>query len=124
MDGVTILNEFEVVTKVAGEFNDGAAGIALLVTIIIGALIGFFIGRVNVAEFEGLMIGALVGVVLGVFIGGLFGDLFSGPVQTTTTHYEVILDDSVSMNEFYAHYNIIEHRGQIYVVEERNNNEY
>ena len=120
MDGVTILNEIEVVTKVAGEFNDGVAVIAMLVVIIIGALIGFFIGRVNFAVFEGLMIGALVGVVFGVFICVLFGCLFSGPVQTkTTTHYEVTLDDSVSMNEFTDKYNIIEQRGKIFVVEEK-----
>lgn len=32
--------------------------------------------------------------------------------------YEVILDDSVSMNEFMSTYEILEQRGQIYVVKE------
>ena len=32
--------------------------------------------------------------------------------------YEVILDDSVSMNEFMSTYEVLEQRGQIYVVKE------
>lgn len=32
--------------------------------------------------------------------------------------YEVILDDSVSMNEFMNAYEVLEQRGQIYVVKE------
>lgn len=35
--------------------------------------------------------------------------------------YEVILDDSVSMNEFMSTYEILEQRGQIYVVKEIEN---
>lgn len=34
--------------------------------------------------------------------------------------YEVILDDSVSMNEFMSTYEVLEQRGQIYVVKEIN----
>ena len=34
------------------------------------------------------------------------------------TKYEVILDDSVSMNEFMNTYEVLEQRGQIYVVKE------
>jgi Zn-dependent membrane protease YugP len=34
------------------------------------------------------------------------------------TKYEVILDDSVSMNEFMNAYEMLEQRGQIYVVKE------
>jgi hypothetical protein len=34
------------------------------------------------------------------------------------TAYEVILDDSVSMNEFMNTYEVLEQRGQIYVVKE------
>lgn len=34
------------------------------------------------------------------------------------TTYEVILDDSVSMNEFMNTYEVLEQRGQIYVVKE------
>lgn len=34
------------------------------------------------------------------------------------TQYEVIINDSVSMNEFTSKYEILEQRGQIYVVKE------
>ena len=45
------------------------------------------------------------------------------PIDTVTqvpdyNTYEVILDDSVSMNEFMNTYEVLEQRGQIYVVKE------
>ena len=49
--------------------------------------------------------------------------LISLPIDTATqipdyTKYEIILDDSVSMNEFMNTYEVLEQRGQIYVVKE------
>lgn len=37
------------------------------------------------------------------------------------TKYEVILDDSVSMNEFMERYEILEQRDKIYVIKEKEN---
>ena len=120
MDGVTILNEIEVVQVVNDTFNDTAGVIALIFTVLICAIVGFFIGRIDCSEFEGTMIGALVGVVFGLLIMALFGTIFSYPPETETTmQYEVILDDSVSMNEFCEHYNVVKQRGDIFVVEEK-----
>lgn len=117
MDGVNILNGIEVVTIVNDTFNYTAASIALLVTVAIGGVAGFFIGRMNC---EAAAIGTLVGLVLSVFTGSLFGSIFSYPPETETTmRYEVTVDDSVSMKEFYERYEVIESRGQIYVIEEK-----
>lgn len=120
MDGVTILNEFEVVQVVNDTFNPTAGVIALLVTVLICAIAGFFIGRINRDEVLSTLVGALFGFVLGFLSMSLFGTIFSYPAVTETTmQYEVILDDSVSMNEFCEHYNVVEQRGDIFVVEEK-----
>lgn len=120
MDGVTILNEIEVVRVVNDTFNYTAGFIALIVTVLICAIAGFSIGRIDCSEFESTLIGGLTGIVLGLLVMAVFGTIFSYPPETeTTTQYEVILDDSVSMNEFCEHYNVVEQRGDIFVVEEK-----
>ena len=120
MDGVTILNEIEVVQVVNYTFNYTAAFIALIVTVLVCAVAGFFIGSLDYEEFMGTMVGALLGVILSIFTGALFGATFSYPLVTETTmRYEVTIDDSVSLTEFYEHYNVIEQRDKIFVVEEK-----
>ena len=125
MDGVTILNEIEVVQVVNDTFNYTAAIIALGITILICAVVGFFIGRESYDEFTEILVGVLTGVILSLFIGPLFGGvIFDYPAVTETTiQYEVTIDDSVSLTEFYEHYNVIEQRGQIFVVEEKPHDE-
>ena len=120
MDGVTILNEIEVIQVVNDTFNYTAGFIAFCITALIGAIIGFFTGRIDCSEFESTLVGALVGIVLGLAVMALFGTIFSYPSETKTTmQYEVTVDDSVSLTEFYEHYNVIEQRGQIFIVEEK-----
>lgn len=121
MDGVTILNEIEVVQVVNDTFNYIAAIIALGITILICAVAGFFIGRMDYKEFTGTVVGVVIGLMLSLFTGSIFGGvIFDYPAVTETTiQYEVTIDDSVSLTEFYEHYNVIEQRGQIFVVEEK-----
>ena len=120
MDGVTILNEIEVVQVVNDTFNYTAGFIAFSITVLICAIVGFFIGGLDWDEVTGMLTGALIGLVLGVFIGALFGTWYSYPPETKTImRYEVTIDDSVSLTEFYEHYNVIEQRDEIFVVEEK-----
>ena len=120
MDGVTILNEIEVVQVMNDTFNYTAGCIALIITVLIGSIIGFFIGRIQWDELSGTLSGALLGLVLGLFTMAVFGFAFSYPLETkTTVRYEVTVDDSVSLTEFYEHYNIIEQRGEIFIVEKK-----
>lgn len=120
MDGVTILNEIEVVQVVNDTFNYTAGVIALIVTVLICAIVGFFIGRHDFSEFESTLIGVMAGLVIGILPMMVSGSAFSYPPEIKTTiQYEVILDDSVSMNEFCEHYNVVEQRGDIFVVEEK-----
>lgn len=121
MDGVTVLNEIEVVQVVNDTFNYTAAGIALCVTVLFCVVAGYIIGKNELAELEGALFGVLVGLVLSIFTGGIFGIVCEYPAVTEThIHYEVTIDDSVSMTEFAERYNIIEQRGSIFVIEEKN----
>lgn len=120
MDGVTILNEIEVVEVVNDTFNYTAGFIALIITVLICAIVGFFVGRSEGDDIFGALVGVLTGLVLSLITGPLFGIICSYPPETKTTiQYEVTVDDSVSMNEFYEHYNVVEQRGDIFVVEEK-----
>ena len=120
MDGVTILNEIEVVRVVNETFNSTAGFIALIVTVLIGAIVGFFLGRLDCSELVGTVTGGITGVIFGLLFMALFGTIFSYPPETITiTQYKVTVEDSVSLTDFYEHYNIIEQRGDIFVVEEK-----
>lgn len=124
MDGITILNEIEIVQVVNDTFNYTAGSIAFCITILICAIAGFFIGGIDFGRVTGTLIGALLGVLLGLFAMALFGSAFSYPPETETTmQYEVTIDDSVSLTEFYEQYNVIEQRGEIFVVEKKDNKE-
>ena len=112
IDGVTILAS-EIVTA-------SCAFIDIMFCIFLGLL---------VLGFVSLLIG-LIADILGIVQTGaimiscsfvLF--LISLPIDTATqipdyTKYEIILDDSVSMNDFMNTYEVLEQRGQIYVVKE------
>ena len=120
MDGVTILNEIEVVQVVNDTFNYTAGFIALCITVYICSIVGFFIGRMECEEVSGTLTGVFIGLVLSLFIGALFGTIFEyPPITETTMRYEVTIDDSVSLTEFYEHYNVIEQRDKIFVVEKK-----
>jgi hypothetical protein len=60
--------------------------------------------------------------VLGLIIGLVFGFLLSVLTEIPTkyeTRYEVQISDGVSMREFTEKYEIIDQRGQIFVIKEK-----
>ena len=117
MNGVIILNEFEVVTKTVFSWESfwwGAligVGIGLIVAIIFGLQEGewpvFFVGLGVFCTLIGLLVGLLGGFVLK-----------PKPVEYET-HYEVSINENVNMQEFMDKYEIIETRGSIYTVREK-----
>ena len=117
MDGVTILNEFEVVTKTVFSWESfwwGAlAGVIIgfVVAVIFGLTEGewraFFIGLITYCTFIGLLVGLKRGFMLK-----------PKPVEYET-HYEVSINEEVNMQEFMDKYEIIETRGSIYTVREK-----
>ena len=117
MDGVTILNQFEVVTKTA--FNSesfwyGAfigTGLGLFLAILFGLQEGewaaFFVGLVVFCTILILLFGLLCGFIL-----------VPKPVEYET-RYEVSINEDVNMQEFMDKYEIIETRGSIYTVRKK-----
>ena len=109
MNGVIILNSYESLTNF---------GSILLMSI----LCVWFLAATIVAPFALLKYGCdpwkefailIVCVVLFIICGCLI------PEDKYETHYQVTIDDSVSMNEFQNKYEIIEVEGKIYTVRER-----
>ena len=92
-------------------------GLAMWVPVIIGFIIGFWIAY---EESETIWLSILSGILtsgLGVLIGCLLSTAF-GPF-TETKRYEVTFDDEIPIVEVIENYNIIEQRGQIFVLEDK-----
>ena len=109
MNGVTILNSYESLTNF---------GSILLMSI----LCTWFLAAAIVALFALLKYGCdswkefailVVCIVLFIICGCLI------PEDKYETHYQVTVDNSVSMNEVQNKYEIIEVEGKIYTVRER-----
>ena len=109
MNGVIILNSYESLT------NFGSI-------VLISILCAWFFAVAIVALFALLKYGCnswkepaflVICVVLTIACGCLI------PKDKYETHYQVIVDNSVSMNEFQNKYEIIEAEGKIYTVRER-----
>ena len=112
IDGVTVLSSEVVMTSCAGMSIIAYIFIGLLVLGFLSLLIGAVADSLGLVQTGVIMLGC--SFIL--FLIGL-------PVDTMTqipdyTKYEVIINDSVSMSEFMDTYEILEQRGQIYVVKE------
>lgn len=117
MDGVTILNQFEVITKTVFSWKSFWIG-ALL-----GAILALIIILLIIAsDFEwstfGVMCAIFVPIVSIIF--ALLAGFLIGPTPVDyETHYEVSINEEVNMKEFMDKYEIIETRGSIYTVREK-----
>lgn len=110
MDGVTILNSYEYLTNDAN-----IVGSILLFIGFLAASIVIFITLLNHRSrgfgMEYVILIALVAIT--ITVGVLI------PEKKYETRYQVITDDSVSINQFQNKYEIIEVEGKIYTVKER-----
>lgn len=110
MEGIQVLNVISY-----EEFIPGISPIFFILAII--CIVGFVCFIIGLA-IEDINIGAF-GILLAV-IGFLFSFLSYNTYDTQTLYkYEVLVDDSVSMNVFTERYNIVSHRGEIYKIEDK-----
>ena len=107
MDGVTILN-------IIPAFN------SLTITIIFAILfvISMIVTVVILNEFNSFKPLCVSLVVLGLIGLGLLVSFF---IPSQPERYEVSISDDVTFNDFIERYKIIEERGQIFIVEKREN---
>ena len=117
MNGVNILNSFEVVVDYVFSWKSFWAG--LLIGAGIGLICAIILGT-REAEWEAFGVGCAafipsIGILLALFAGAVFAPKPS----IYETHYEVSITEDVNMVEFMDTYDIIETRGSIYTVREK-----
>lgn len=108
MDGVIILNSYETLTNASGIFFVFVWGLVFAV-LTLCFLYLFIKDNPSISTAIFIIIAGALAVILFCNI----------PEKKYETHYQVMLDDSVSMNEFQSKYEIIEVEGKIYTVKER-----
>ena len=116
MEGIKILNQYEIVT----DYGFGASIFGI--TVLVAGVIGLFIGISCQAsghcdEFDAFMI-LIFSTVIGAFIGIIVCCAVSEPTKTET-HYEVWISENANIIEFTDKYEILDQRGQIFVVREK-----
>ena len=116
MDGVQILNQFEVVIETALNSHVLLAGI---ITGILIALISGIVFELGYNDWKMFwIVFGVVAMVLSPIIGLSGAKRFSE--SKVETHYEVSINEKVNMAEFMDKYEILETRGAIYTVREKN----
>lgn len=110
MEGIHILNQVPVME------NEPAAMICVLTFF---TLFGVFLCvSVSVKENKPLFISTLVGSIGCAFLFLLIIGI--DPERPTGRYtYEVTLDDSISFKEFHDRYKVVEQRGMIWVIEDK-----
>ena len=114
MNGVDILSTS---TKVVEAIPDSgmiwiAIGITMTIFVMAGIIVAVCKGD---ASFVALFL--LIGMLVSVISASFTGKLTATPVYET--FYKVTIDDSVSMNDFMAKYEIVGHEDKIYIVKEK-----
>ena len=118
MSGVEFLATEEVAVAWASWNWKGfllTVGLCLLVGIIAGILTG---------ASDGWELGVTIFLIVFIVGSALFGTMVgcsTGEPTEYETQYKVVIDDSVSMNEFTEKYEIIDQEGKIYTVREKEN---
>lgn len=118
MDGVTILNTItENVSNTAGLI----VTLVFSIVIIIVSFIAIIICSNKFSEFNGYVTVLIITGIAGIlFVIVSILELNAQP-QEPQTLYEVTISDEVSFKNFTSKYEIIEQRGEIYTVKERDN---
>lgn len=115
MNGVEILNETQVVAEPAFGWTAFwiAGSIIFGIFIIIGIVLSITVGL----DLLGWIVLMGIGIILSLIFGFTFGVSCATPISYET-YYQVIIDDSVSMNDFLNKYEIIDPEGKILTIRE------
>lgn len=118
MDGVTILNQYEVILD--KDFSWSACWFVVGIVFVVSVIASFLSCLAdNDLSWQFLLFTAVISTVI---LGGLLGSLAGytrGEPTSIVTEYQVIVADDVSMSDFTSKYEIIDQEGLIYTVRER-----
>ena len=117
MDGVTILNSFEVVTETTFSWQAFWVGVTIGVVISIICSIIFAVNELDI--LAGVTMFIVMSLLLPTFLGFLCGKVVAPDPVAYETQYEVSVNEDVGMQEFLDKYEILETRGSIYTVREK-----
>ena len=118
MEGIEILATEEV--AIAWEsFNWHNFWVAVIAGICFGLMFSIIAGLVENDNTLALVLFIIMSIV-SVFFGIAIGKNTGEPIEYKT-QYQVLVDESVSMAEFYEKYEIIDQNGKIYTIEEKIN---
>lgn len=110
LDGITLLDTSTKVVSYTWGWNWGG---------FIATIFAIFLIIVSIiCMIDGT--GGEIFVIAAIFVGmlGLFIFAHAKPAKTINT-YSVIIDDSVSMTEFYDRYDVLDIKGKIFTITER-----
>lgn len=93
----------------------GSAIVVCALAIFVSIVLGVIMWIIEDDLFMGILTGGLC--LLGTFLL-----LFLSGYLKPHTRYEVTIDDSVPFVEIYEKYDVIDHHGDIYVLEEKDDN--
>ncbi len=106
LEGVTVLTQTE--------FED-ASLLWFFIPFFVMLLLVSWVGAIAGCNDRVVMAAVLVGTVVGL-------GCYKGAMRPTGEYrYEVMIDESVPMTEFYERYDVIDQRGKIYVIKEKEN---
>lgn len=117
MTGVEILAAEEVAIEWAN-WNWGNFWTVVLVCFLVAMLGGVICGMKDNDLVIGIGVFLIIFILGSVAIGIIVGISTGDPIAYET-QYKVVIDDSVSMNEFLDHYEIVDQDGKIYIVKEK-----
>lgn len=114
MEGIQILSQ-EVIYS-AGMKPLAPALIAAIVIFMI-----FFVAAIKEDDPAFVMLGAIIASFVGLIVGTIVEKITEEP--TDRYEYKVLIDDSVSANEFYEKYDLISVEGQIFTIRDKEKTE-
>ena len=98
-------------------FNLSFSSIFLLIIGIGMIALGVFIIPDNDKNIIGVIVVLII--LLSIGVGSLVSAFHTKPVYKEVSQYEVLLDETVPFHEIYDKYDIIEQRGQIFVLRDK-----
>lgn len=116
MNGITILNEITLTFSQPERFAGTMAIIFFGVIFLLGV-----IGIIKSIKdrYRDCLIILLIVTLLSILLETICVFRFDYKCNHPVTQYEVLISDEVNFSEFYQKYEIIEQRGEIYVIQER-----
>lgn len=109
MEGIEVLSIGSI--GVNQVFNWDAAIIGGLVLGFLCSLYGFF-------STDSPLVGIAIFVIMGLFFGFVLGISVEKYADTVPT-YKVTVNDTISINEFYERYEVLEQDGKIFTIKEK-----